>query len=253
MDIFPALADIASIFQVHLGDRYLEGLFEGDLLKSLLWQIKDPSPSATASAFLAPSWSWASVFGAVEPGINVNSNTISPQIVGNHVAKVLKAETYRLDGRITPANYSFNALTGVLHIEAYLLQGNSLAQLQCEIGDFDSIEGDPTCPNIAYDREISLHLDTNEDMGKQQAVAILHLGAWEWSFRLTEPQFKRIETTFTGLLLRKSADIAQRIYRRIGTAKMSIRIKQNSLSYRFFEDPEKLIASKWSKKTVTIV
>ncbi|KAL8717830.1 MAG: hypothetical protein Q9225_004969 [Loekoesia sp. 1 TL-2023] len=252
-DIFPALAGIASILQVHLGDRYLAGLFEGDLLRSLLWQIIDPSSSATTSACLAPSWSWASVLGAIEPGINVNSSTISPQIVGNHAAKILKAETYRADGRITPAEYFLNAPTGVLLIEAYLLQGKSLDELQYEGGDLDSIEGDSTCPNTIYGREISIHLDMNEDMGKQQAVAILHLGAWDWNFGLTRPHSRRVETTFAGLVLRQSADVAQGIYRRIGTAKMSIRIVQNSPSYRFLEDAENLIASKWSKKTVTIV
>ena len=47
-DILPALAGLASTFQAYLGDRYLAGLWEGDLLRGLLWRVKDPSRAKVA-------------------------------------------------------------------------------------------------------------------------------------------------------------------------------------------------------------
>lgn len=49
-NIFAALAGVASILQDDIGDRYLAGLLEGDLLRSLLWRVKIPSSAVSASS-----------------------------------------------------------------------------------------------------------------------------------------------------------------------------------------------------------
>lgn len=54
-DIFPAVAGVAAIFQAALGDRYLAGLFEGDILASLLWWSAYPDLAARRAPLLAPS------------------------------------------------------------------------------------------------------------------------------------------------------------------------------------------------------
>lgn len=54
-DIFPAIAGVAAIFQASLGDRYLAGLFEGDILASLLWWSANPDLAQRRAPSLAPS------------------------------------------------------------------------------------------------------------------------------------------------------------------------------------------------------
>lgn len=38
-DVLSALAGLAIVFQHRLGDRYLAGLFSGDILRGMLWQV----------------------------------------------------------------------------------------------------------------------------------------------------------------------------------------------------------------------
>ncbi|KAL8840106.1 MAG: hypothetical protein Q9170_001453 [Blastenia crenularia] len=252
-DIFPALAGIASIFQARLGDRYLAGLFEGDFLKGLLWQTIHPSTSTPTSASLAPSWSWASVGGGVQSGVNVNSSMIAPQIIGTSGARISTAETYMPDGNVASANYFLNASRGMLKVEGYSSHRRSLKETGYELDFLNSIKGDPMHPNSIYGLDVSVQLDRNEDLEKQQDVSVLHLGVWEWDFRLTRPHYKRVETTLAGLVLRKIGDPDHKIYHRIGIATLSVRMETNSPNYRFYEDAERLIAGKWSKEIFTVV
>ena len=252
-DIFSALAGTASILQAHLGDRYLAGLFEGDLERSLLWQAEDPSSTVLASPPLAPSWSWASIIGAIRPAIAIDGNMIAPRPVGNLAARILHAETYMTDGRLAIANYLLNAPSGMISLEGSLLRGKSLKELGYEGETLDSIQGDSANPNTVVYRQKSLQLDMDEDSNKHQDVAIFHMGAWAWRLDITNLSMIRLRTTFAGLVLRKSEDTAQNVHRRIGIANMTVEIKQNTLHYRFVEDVERLIGSKWSKEVVTIV
>ncbi|KAF5642991.1 hypothetical protein F25303_6363 [Fusarium sp. NRRL 25303] len=79
-DIFAALASIAEPISKALQSRYLAGLWEGDLVRCLLWRpgyrvssffgpATRPLPTifATAPVIRAPSWSWASIQGGVKP------------------------------------------------------------------------------------------------------------------------------------------------------------------------------------------
>jgi hypothetical protein len=69
-DRLPAVAGLASALKTHINSAYLAGLWESDIAKQLLWA----SSSDTISPAMldrplkdehAPSWSWASVYGAV--------------------------------------------------------------------------------------------------------------------------------------------------------------------------------------------
>ncbi|KAF1832342.1 hypothetical protein BDW02DRAFT_600061 [Decorospora gaudefroyi] len=64
-DVFPAISGLARRFNEALDDVYLAGLWQGDLVRGLMWQThQDSKPNFSedrAYAYRAPSWSWASV------------------------------------------------------------------------------------------------------------------------------------------------------------------------------------------------
>jgi len=250
-DIFAALAGPASIFQAYFGERYLAGLFEWDLLRSLLWRVKDSSSAARASPSHTPSWSWASVVGAVGPEIAVNSSLIPPRLVGGLAAQILVVETYLTDGLLAPANHFLDVSGGMIRLGGYLLHGSSLANLCYEGEALDPIEADPAEPNRVYTPQCSLHLDISEDLDKPDDVAILHLGVWEWRFGLSM-RSNRLATEFAGLILR-ATDSTRSFYYRIGIASMRVEIVQDGPTYRFREESERLIATRWVKAVVTVV
>lgn len=61
-----ALGGIAKLFQEVTGDTYLAGLWRSRLLHQLDWYTLMPQ-SRVMSKYRAPSWSWASVDGPVQP------------------------------------------------------------------------------------------------------------------------------------------------------------------------------------------
>ena len=60
-----ALAGIAQQFKITTGHAYVAGLWREDLPLGLLWKTKK-SQSSRSKAYVAPSWSWASVVGPIE-------------------------------------------------------------------------------------------------------------------------------------------------------------------------------------------
>ena len=59
-DILPAIGGLASRFQGLVEDRYVAGLWEGDLHQGLLWTVEGAIQPGE-QRFRAPSWSWASI------------------------------------------------------------------------------------------------------------------------------------------------------------------------------------------------
>ena len=249
-DKLAALAGAASLFQRALGDRYLAGLFEGDLLRSLLWRTTDLSSSTVISPSLASSWSWASLTGAVKPEIAVDSNMITPVLVGNFTAQIHDAAIYKPDGSPAPADYLLHTSQGILELEGLILHGSSLAELSYEGETLPSIEGDTGSPNIVHRRQNSLHLDKLEDLQMEQDVSIFHLGAWEWRYNQPRYELRSVETKFAGLVLRRTA---QDVYKRVGIAEMYVGVELKSASWRWIEDVEEIIGERWRWKSVTVV
>ena len=58
-----AISGIAKIFQSNLGDDYLAGLWRHDIVAGLLWYVI--FGARRPDRYRAPSWSWASIDGAV--------------------------------------------------------------------------------------------------------------------------------------------------------------------------------------------
>lgn len=65
-DKLPAFAGIAKAYQDATGDEYLAGLWRSYFLHQLSWRVYTPSGRMSIE-YGAPSWSWASVAGAVQP------------------------------------------------------------------------------------------------------------------------------------------------------------------------------------------
>ncbi|RSL98517.1 hypothetical protein CDV31_012584 [Fusarium ambrosium] len=66
-DRLPALSALAEQMADLLDDEYLAGLWKGDIVRGLLWCCtgKSGTRSKAPEKYVAPSWSWASVRGAV--------------------------------------------------------------------------------------------------------------------------------------------------------------------------------------------
>ncbi|KAK5675968.1 hypothetical protein LTS10_011257 [Elasticomyces elasticus] len=65
-DRLPAIAAVTQRLVTHLRTRYLAGLWQSDFPFALLWeQYGSPLPRPPANTVTAPSWSWASIAGAV--------------------------------------------------------------------------------------------------------------------------------------------------------------------------------------------
>ena len=68
-----AISGIAQQLHLITGDEYLAGLWKGSLMSELMWShglmfdfAKSPPPARRPEKYRAPSWSWASVDGAIE-------------------------------------------------------------------------------------------------------------------------------------------------------------------------------------------
>jgi hypothetical protein len=64
-DKLPAISGLAEKIRQVTGDEYLAGLWKNDLATSLCWGRRYFVYHTRPSAYLAPSWSWASTQGAV--------------------------------------------------------------------------------------------------------------------------------------------------------------------------------------------
>ncbi|KAL8976878.1 MAG: hypothetical protein Q9205_007210 [Flavoplaca limonia] len=253
-DKLAALAGVASFFETRIGDRYLAGLFEGDILRSLLWRVMDPTQAAAINPALAPSWSWASVTGAVELEVPFTASIVTPQAVGNLTASVGRADLYLHDGSNAPAQHLTGISRAMLEIEGYLL----LPTAKTKIGyDRDRLNEiilrihDQTRNKVIMSG-ISLHCDIGKDTDDLTDVCLLHLGAWKWTFGLSK-RSTRLEIVLVGLLLRPP-DSSSTAYRRVGiaTTKISLQLKNLDDVY-FIEDMEKTISKTWDKTVVTII
>ena len=66
-DRLPALAGLAQVIQNRVEDKYIAGHWSSSLFSSLLWyRLEDDSSSGKTKIQHSPSWSWASIPGAVK-------------------------------------------------------------------------------------------------------------------------------------------------------------------------------------------
>jgi len=107
-DRLPALSGLARRMAQFSKDKYLAGLWLGDITAGMLWYPKNHSCMKALSTYRAPSWSWAGVEGEIE------FDRYAPPL--EYVIKVVSAET-------TPSGPDImgRVLSGKLVIEGRLL------------------------------------------------------------------------------------------------------------------------------------
>ena len=246
-DILPALAGLASIFQAYLGDRYLAGLWEGDLPRGLLWRVEEPSRAKVAQPSQYPSWSWASVAIAVVPEIGVNENASAPRLIGELAARVQGARTYS-DSQVGLPNHFTILSGGEIKLVGYVLSKIPPWSQPYKAETMESRRGKPwpTYELCAEDQD--LHFDVKEDIKKHRNMAVLHIGAWEW-----RPRDRYVIKVFAGLLL-KPENPRELVFSRIGIVKMQVRISEKAWhSFSWHDGVERRIAETWKQEIITIV
>ncbi|KAI1207497.1 heterokaryon incompatibility protein-domain-containing protein [Annulohypoxylon truncatum] len=107
-DKLPAIGAIARQFQtVRPGERYLAGLWSGSLHRDLLWYTRGVDCQRLETA---PTWSWASISGFVDPNLGPTDEVIlSVEVldatccyVDDNPFGVFKSGFLTLRGRLTP-------------------------------------------------------------------------------------------------------------------------------------------------------
>lgn len=66
-----AISGLARAIHHKIGVDYKAGLWDFHFERQLMWKVKDTSSTKRASSAVAPSWSWASVIGAVKYNYSV--------------------------------------------------------------------------------------------------------------------------------------------------------------------------------------
>ncbi|RFN50619.1 het-domain-containing protein [Fusarium flagelliforme] len=96
-DRLPALSGLAKLCQSQGAGKYLAGLWENDLLKSLVWHIHTDEPVKRWDVYMAPSWSPFSVGyikrwdGLIEAGCWYCYDEVYHERWGEPQAKILEA------------------------------------------------------------------------------------------------------------------------------------------------------------------
>ncbi len=86
-DRLPALSGLADRASPHLG-RYLAGLWSTTFPSDLTWRVRAlEAGSRRRTDYLGPSWSWASVDGAVSYWDNLRTEITKPEVPGWHRRK----------------------------------------------------------------------------------------------------------------------------------------------------------------------
>ncbi|KAK5130758.1 hypothetical protein LTR08_001703 [Meristemomyces frigidus] len=112
-----AFSGVAQVYADLLKDEYLAGLWGSRLVLELLWRKKwnhDCSLDLRnrPSQYRAPSWSWASIDGAVEWARTFKEEDVVAKVLGYNVDLVAKAALYGAvkGGRVTLQGHLISAL-----------------------------------------------------------------------------------------------------------------------------------------------
>ena len=255
-DKLAALAGIASFFALRIGERYLAGIFESDVLRSLLWRVMNPKQASAITPTLAPSWSWASITGAVELEIPFTATIVTPRLIGNLTADICGVETFLDDGTKAPSPHLIGTSRATLEIEGHLLLPTTTETKIAYDQDVlnDTIKRIRTqTPNKVLMSGNSLHFDVGKASDYNLTeLHLIHLGAWEWTFGFSK-RSTRLEVALVGLLLRPP-DSSSKVYRRVGIATVKMHLQLNDKdNVHFVRDMEEAISRIWKKTVITIV
>ena len=125
-DKIAAISGIASEIQDFTGDEFLAGLWKVDLLDQLLWAVCDPENSTRIQPYAAPTWSWASINGAIGyvfKDFQFDAHKLSG-FHSSYIIKLREARIFPILGHGTgPVESGFLRLKGPLR-QACLVRGS---------------------------------------------------------------------------------------------------------------------------------
>ncbi|KAF9468732.1 heterokaryon incompatibility protein-domain-containing protein [Collybia nuda] len=155
-DKLRALSGISSLYSLRTGDTYHAGLWNAHLVSDLLWQVNISAPIGKQdalfprpAAYRAPSWSWASVDGAI---LNRQVGQ-ADKVVANDFA-VLKCEV--------ETDHSYGAVAGGIIVLKGRMRG---AAWDSDIGTIHELH--PTRKRPIMRSVASAYPDAREDVTGQ--------------------------------------------------------------------------------------
>ncbi|KAH6639638.1 heterokaryon incompatibility protein-domain-containing protein [Boeremia exigua] len=95
-DRFPALGGMARVVNERLESEYLAGLWDTNIIRDLLWYIGDSwnTVSRRFDAYIAPSWSWASLSGPVWFLPVLDKSRLGPVTITHHHIALCTSDPY---------------------------------------------------------------------------------------------------------------------------------------------------------------
>jgi len=160
-----AISGIAQQLHLMTGDEYLAGLWKASLMSELMWShdlmfevAKGPQPARRPKTYRAPSWSWASVDGAIKFSGSPNYPEPVAQVIQCEVTLANSSKPFGavIDGRLVirgllrsleidevlqyfdlgPTKFT------VARIPRLILDGNEVLPVSSAVSLPDSISGD---------------------------------------------------------------------------------------------------------------
>jgi hypothetical protein len=154
-----AISGVAKWFEAQIKDDYLAGMWRRDLVRQLCWYITqdkgDYSSFARPKAYIAPSWSWASLTSPVNYADDFCWKSRAAKMQANTRVCVLSAQTVLED-----ENYRFEKVkSGVLRLVLERLFFGT-----AEMNGPSGISGDVVCPHgWVLLGETQIHWDCPEE------------------------------------------------------------------------------------------
>lgn len=178
------------------GEKYLAGLWERNLSVLLCWKIIDTH--RRPDTYLAPSWSWLSVFGTVEYSRRLDFHSTNPDID----VKITEVVCTSTKGSIATASTS--PVVGFLR-----LKGRGL-RMRAELADFGTQSTPPVyClqKHCSDSRKPKILVQADYSMTREDASAITEVFLVFWGIMMPD------QVTF---LVLRSASIDSHKFERLG-------------------------------------
>jgi hypothetical protein len=209
-DAFPALAGLASEFDLRLRDQYVAGLWKLDLHRGLLWRVVEPETCKATSPHRAPSWSWASKVGQIS-GIRD-----ADYIVGNYRADIEVEVTLKshADGSATLNPYGEVSM-GVLKILGRSISATHWPAFESKPWEYGFIQNPEDSEGFLFRGfDIGTEDAVAERHEKGRALCLVQIATWAWG------RNHENEGAVHCLILESGDQGESTIYSRVGVVQM---------------------------------
>jgi hypothetical protein len=181
-DVFPALAGLASEFNLRLQDRYVAGLWKSDLHRGLLWRVVEPETCKAAVPYRAPSWSWGSKVGQI---VGIRD---ADYIIGDYRAG-LEAEV-TLESRVDASaalNPYGEVSKGVLKIRGRSISAAHWPAFESKPWEHRFIQNPEDSEGFLFrDFDIGMEETVAERREKGRVLCLVQIATWAWGESLED-------------------------------------------------------------------